>query len=90
MQSECTSLDESLRDVRCGLNGGHLDDSCKVNLTLDGKPIFQIEQVVEFGKKIKKDPPKKDPPSEPETPGDVPKNTTPDVAETETSNAKSK
>ena len=85
VQTECTSLDESLRDVRCGLNGGHIDDSCKVNLQLDGKPIFEITQVVEFGKKIKKEePPEEVPPSEPETPEDVPENTTPDVAETET------
>ena len=54
-QTECTSLEESLSEMRCGLDGGHLNDSCKVNLTLDGKPIFEIKQVVEFGKASKKD-----------------------------------
>ncbi len=58
MQSECTSLEDSLSELRCGLNGGHIDDSCKVNLTLDGKPIFEIKQVVKLGKSSKKDPPK--------------------------------
>lgn len=81
LQSECTSIDESLRDVRCGQNGGHLTDSCKVNLQLDGKPIFEIEQVVEFGKKIKKEIPKEDPPAEPETSPDVAESTADTTAE---------
>ena len=54
-QSECSSLEESLSEMRCGLTGGHLNDACKVSLQLDGKPVFEIKQVVNFGKSKKDD-----------------------------------
>jgi len=54
-QIECTSLEDSLSEMRCGLHGGRLDDSCKVNLQLNEKSIFEIKQVVEFGPTPKKD-----------------------------------
>ena len=60
-QLDCTSLVDALSEMRCGLNGGHLDDSCKVNLQLDGKPVFEINQIQPFEKSPKKDDsPKKD------------------------------
>jgi len=59
-QSECTSLVDSLSEMRCGLNGGHVDNSCKVNLQIDGKPVFELNQIQSFGKSSKKDDSKKD------------------------------
>ena len=53
-QTECSSLEETLSEMRCGLNGGHIDDSCKVNLQLDGKAVFGIKQIIQ-DKSSKKD-----------------------------------
>lgn len=54
-QTECSSLEDTLADMRCGLNGGHIDDSCKVNLQLDGKAVFGIKQILQETKSTKKD-----------------------------------
>ena len=54
-QTECSSLKDTLDEMRCGLNGGHIDDSCKVNLTLNGKAVFGIKQILQEVKSTKKD-----------------------------------
>ena len=46
-QTECSSLKDTLDEMRCGLNGGHINDSCKVNLQLDGKAVFGIKQILQ-------------------------------------------
>lgn len=66
-QTECVSLKQTLNEMRCGLNGGHIDDSCKINLTLDGKAVFGIHKLDKNGKPIIEKP-KEDPPAESGTP----------------------
>lgn len=63
-QTECVSLKDTLNEMRCGLNGGHIDDSCKINLTLDGKAVFGIHKLDKNGKPIIEKPPKEDPPKD--------------------------
>ena len=65
--------------MRCGLNGGHIDDSCKVNLQLDGNAVFGIHKLDKNGNPIIEKPPKQDPPTNTETPEDVPGNAESDV-----------
>ena len=52
-QTECSNLNKTLSEMRCGLNGGHIDDSCKVNLALDGKAVFGIKQIINGPQKSK-------------------------------------
>lgn len=40
--------EECLKNFKCGLTGAAIDDSCKPCLQLDGKPVFELKQVIKI------------------------------------------